>query len=73
MQMQLELPDSVNVDQRYIQEALMAVLYSSGKVSAHQACQILNMTRRSFDEILPHYGFSALIDSNDNLDIELSA
>ncbi|MBE9156036.1 UPF0175 family protein [Nodosilinea sp. LEGE 06152] len=73
MQMQLERPDPVNVDQRYVKEALVAVLYSTGKVSAYQACQILNMTRRSFDELLPQYGFSALVDSAENLDIELSA
>ncbi|WP_228037581.1 UPF0175 family protein [Nodosilinea sp. LEGE 06152] len=71
--MQLERPDPVNVDQRYVKEALVAVLYSTGKVSAYQACQILNMTRRSFDELLPQYGFSALVDSAENLDIELSA
>lgn len=48
MQVHLELPDSINVDATYVQEALMAVLYSTGKVSAHQACQILDRTRRSF-------------------------
>ncbi|MBW4481952.1 MAG: UPF0175 family protein [Tildeniella torsiva UHER 1998/13D] len=73
MQVQLELPDSVNIDSSYVKEALMAVLYSTGKLSAHQACQILNVTRRSFEEMLPHYGFSVLVDSDDNLDFELSA
>lgn len=73
MQVQLELPDSVNVDPGYVKEALMAVLYSTGKLSAQQACQILDMTRRSFEEMLPHYGFSVLVDSADNLDTELSA
>ena len=73
MQVQLELPDSVNIDSSYVKEALMAVLYSTGKLSAYQACQILSMSRRSFDEMLPHYGFSALVDSDENLDIELSA
>jgi hypothetical protein len=35
MQVQLELPDSVNVDPTYVREALMAVLYSRGKLSAY--------------------------------------
>lgn len=71
MQVHLELPDSINVDATYVQEALMAVLYSTGKVSAHQACQILDRTRRSFEEMLPQYGVSVLVDSDDNLAIEL--
>ena len=73
MQVQLELPDSVNVDPGYVRAAVMAVLYATGKLSAHQACQILNVTRRAFDEMLPVYGFSVLVDSDDNLDIELGA
>lgn len=73
MQVQLELPDSVNVDSNYIKEAVMAVLYSTGKLSAHQACQILEISRRRFEDMLPRYGFSALVDSDENLDIELGA
>jgi predicted HTH domain antitoxin len=71
MQVQLELPDSVNVDPGYVKEALMAVLYSTGKLSVYQACQILDVSRRTFEEMLPRYGFSALVDSDENLDIEL--
>lgn len=73
MQVQLELPDLVNVDSNYVKEALMAVLYSTGKLSAHQACQILTVSRRTFEEMLPRYGFSALVDSDENLEIELGA
>ena len=72
MQVHLELPDSVNVDSIYVKEALMAVLYSTGKLSAHQSCQILHRTRRSFEEMLPQYGVSVLVDSDDNLAIELN-
>ena len=71
MQVQLELPDSINVDSDYVKEAVMAVLYSTGKLSAHQACRILSISRRTFEEMLPHYGFSALVDSDENLEIEL--
>lgn len=71
MQVQLELPDSVNVDSHYVKEAVMAVLYSTGKLSAYQACQILAVSRRTFEEMLPRYGFSVLVDSDENLDIEL--
>jgi hypothetical protein len=71
MQVQLELPDSVNVDANDVKEAVMAVLYSTGKLSAHQACHILAIARRTFEDMLPRYGFSTLVDSDENLDIEL--
>ena len=70
MQVQLELPDSVNVDSDYVKEAVLAVLYSTGKLSAHQACQILAVPHRTFEDRLPRYGFSALVDSDRNLNIE---
>ena len=70
MQVQLELPDSVNVDANDVKEAVTAVLYSTGKLSAHQACQILAVSRRTFEDMLPRYGFSALVDSDENLAIE---
>ncbi len=73
MKVELDLPDSLDVDQRYIEEAVMALLYSTGKVSAFQACQTLKINRRLFEEMLPHYGFSVLVDSDDNIDIELNA
>ncbi|MBD2429080.1 UPF0175 family protein [Phormidium sp. FACHB-1136] len=73
MQVQLELPDSVNVDSDYVKEAVMAVLYSTGKLSAQQACRILAISRRTFEEMLPRYGFSVLVDSDENLEIELGA
>ena len=72
MKVQLELPDEVDVNPRFVTEALMAVLYSTGKLSARQACQTLNIGRRAFEEMLPKYGFSALVDSSENIEIEIS-
>ncbi|ACK73903.1 conserved hypothetical protein (plasmid) [Gloeothece citriformis PCC 7424] len=73
MKITLDLPDIPDVDQQYINEALVAVLYVQGKLSQSQACQILNLNRRAFEEMLPNYGFSILVDSVDNINIELSA
>lgn len=72
MKITVELPDLPDVDRRYINEALVAILYSQGKLSEFQACQVLNINRRAFEEMLPNYGFSILVDSMDNLNIELS-
>ncbi|HKH45995.1 MAG TPA: UPF0175 family protein [Thermoanaerobaculia bacterium] len=70
----LELPDSiVSVDPRYLKEALVAMLYHTGKLSERQAREALGMTRRAFEEILPRFGFSILVDSRENLETELSA
>ena len=73
MKVSVELPDIPGVDQRYLLEALVAMLYHNGKLSEKQACQILGLTRRAFEEMLPRFGFSILVDSQENLDIELCA
>lgn len=46
MTVSLELPDSfASVDPRYLKEALVAVLYHTGKLSERQAREALGMTR----------------------------
>ena len=73
MKVSVELPDIPGVDQRYLKEALVATLYNAGKLSEKQARHILGMTRRAFEDMLPRFGFSILVDSQENLDIELHA
>lgn len=72
MKITLELPDIPEVNGRYVNEALISILYSQGKLSQAEACQILNLTRRDFEEMLPNYGFSILVDNSDNIDNELN-
>jgi uncharacterized protein UPF0175 len=74
MKLSVELPDSlVDIDARYLREALMALLYHTGRLSERQAREALGMTRRAFEEMLPRFGFSPLVDSQENLEIELGA
>ncbi len=74
MTVSLELPDSfASVDPRYLKEALIAMLYHTGKLSERQAREALGMTRRAFQELLPRFGFSILVDSEENRKIELNA
>jgi len=73
MRVSLELPDSIASDPHYLKEALVALLYHTGKLSERQAREALGMTRRAFEEMLPRFGFSILVDSPENLEIELSA
>jgi hypothetical protein len=74
MRVSLELPDSMaDVDQSYLKQALVATLYHTGKLSERQAREALGMTRRVFEEMLPRYGFAVLVDSEENLAVELNA
>jgi len=65
--------DDLGVDERYAKGALVATLYSTGKMSGREAREVLGMTRRAFEEMLPRYGFSILIDTPENVETELSA
>lgn len=75
MKVSVDLPDrdDLGIDERYAKEALVATLYSNGKVSGREAREILGMTRRAFEEMLPRYGFSVLVDSSANIKTELNA
>ncbi|MGA7304644.1 MAG: hypothetical protein WBW88_07200 [Rhodothermales bacterium] len=41
-------------------------------LSGREARDILGLSRREFEEILPRYGLSILVDSPDNVDTELA-
>ena len=75
MKVTIDLPDrsGLDVDERYAKEALVATLYTNGKLSGHEARHILGITRRTFEEMLPRYGFSILVDSPENIETELGA
>lgn len=74
MEVSINLPDDVasGLDEQYLKEALVATLYHNGKLSGKEAREALGMTRRAFEEMLPRYGFSILVDSEENARIELS-
>jgi hypothetical protein len=44
---------------------------SLGKLSEKEACIVLGVTRRTFEELLPQFGFSVLADDQDTIDVEL--
>lgn len=71
----IDLPERArrDVDERYAKEALVSALYANGKLSGKEAREILGLSRRAFEELLPRYGFSILADSAENVAIELGA
>ena len=74
MKLSIELPDSlVHIDSHYLREGLLALLYHTGRLSEKQAREALGLTQRAFEETLHRFGFAPLVDSRDNLEIELGA
>jgi hypothetical protein len=76
MKLSVDLPDTaalVHLDQRYLTEALVAILYHVGKLSEKEACLTLGLSRRAFEELLPQFGFSVLADTPETIDVELHA
>ncbi len=74
MKIFIELPDTASLkclDSEYLKEALVAMLYHLGKLSKQEACMALGITRRTFEELLPQFGFSVLGDDPENINIEL--
>ena len=73
MTISIDIPDVAGVDEHYLKEVIAASLYYTGKLSEKQARDLLNMTRRAFEEMLTRYGYSIMVDSENNLDIEVKA
>lgn len=57
-----ELQAMQPLDEQYLRRGLVAMLYAKGFVSELQACKALDMNRREFEAMLPHYGFAAMAD-----------
>jgi len=53
--------------------SIVATLYSMGKLSGREARETLGMIRRAFEEMLPRFGLSILVDTAQNLETELNA
>ena len=76
MKISLDLPDTAalaRLDQTYFREVLVATLYHVGKLSEKEACLALGISRRAFEELLPQFGFSILVDTPEAIDVELHA
>ena len=54
----VQIPDSVDVDDKDILIMLAAQLYELGKLSLGQAAEMAKLTKRAFAEILGQYGVS---------------
>lgn len=54
----LNIPDSIDVDNRDIAMLVSTRLYEQGKLSLGQAAEVAGLTKRTFAELLGSYGVS---------------
>ncbi len=70
----VDFPETVQqsgIDQNYIKEAVAAVSYYNGTLSEKEACDLIHVSRRTFEEmILPKFGLSLLGGKNEDVEIE---
>jgi len=58
--LQIQLPDSINIETQEIQMLLASRLYEKGLLSVGQAAQMTGLSKRTFMELLGHYQVSVL-------------
>lgn len=54
----INLPDSLDVDDRDLAMLVSTKLYEQGKLSLGQAAEVAGLTKRTFAELLGKYGVS---------------
>ena len=54
----LNIPDSLEVDNRDLAMLVSTKLYEQGKLSLGQAAEVAGLTKRTFAELLGSYGVS---------------
>lgn len=60
------------VNSQYIKEAVAAITYYNGTISEKEACLLLDVSRRHFEEvILPKFGLSMIGGTPDDASIEI--
>ena len=57
---QIQLPDSINIDTQEIKMLLASKLYEQGLLSVGQASSVAGLSKRTFMELLGHYQVSVL-------------
>ncbi|MBF0509380.1 MAG: hypothetical protein HQK57_10705 [Deltaproteobacteria bacterium] len=59
------------LDRQYITEAVAAISYYNGMLSENEACEIIGVTRRQFEEqILPKFNLSLMGGTQEDIDFE---
>jgi predicted HTH domain antitoxin len=70
--LQIQLPDSVNIDAREIQMLLASRLYEKGILSVGQAAQMTQLSKRTFMELLGQYQVSVFNYPADEINLDFN-
>lgn len=71
MQVTIDLPDDVGLDEREAKEQVVALLYEAGTLSEKQGCDILGLSRRAFQEMLADHGVAYMNSDPEDIQYEL--
>ncbi len=55
----IQIPDTVEVEDREMMMYFASRMYEKGKISLGQAAEVAGLSKRTFMEMLGHYGVSA--------------
>lgn len=71
MTFEINLPDSVQLNDFELRMSLAATLFDRGIVSSGQAAEMVNVSKRTFLEIVGNYGISVFQYDDEELENEL--
>lgn len=71
MQVTIDLPDDVDLDEHEAKERVIALLYEKGTLSEKQGRDILGLSRRAFQEMLSDHGVAYMNSDSEDIGYEL--
>ena len=71
MQVIIELPDDVGLDEHEAKERVVALLYDAGTLSEKQGCDILGLSRRAFQNMLAEHDVAYMNSDPEDIQYEL--
>jgi len=71
MQVTVELPDDIGLDEHEAREQVVALLYDAGTLSEKQGCDILGLSRRAFQNMLAEHDVAYMNSDPEDIQYEL--
>lgn len=71
MQVTIDLPDDVGLNEHEAKEQVVALLYEAGTLSEKQGCDVLGLSRRAFQEMLADHDVAYMTSDSEDIQYEL--
>ena len=71
MQVTIDLPDEVGLDEHEAKERVVALLYEAGTLSEKQGCEVLGLSRRAFQNMLAEHDVAHVSSGPEDIQYEL--